>query len=146
MCAIGKSGEKALAGCSRSNQSPVKVANSRVGAKRDREKKVVSLMISLYCHKKHVGFWKDVCHRMGTSTLCTQCSELDRYARQRIDRCPFMETKTFCSNCRVHCYTPEMREKIKEVMRFSGPWMVFHHPIMALRHVIESKKEKKQRI
>ena len=144
MCAIGKSGEKALAGCSRSNQSPAKVANSRVGAKRDREKKVVSLMISLYCHKKHVGFWKDVHRRMGEPTLCAECAELDRYARQRIDRCPFMETKTFCSNCRVHCYKPEMREKIKEVMRFSGPRMVFHHPIMALRHVIESKKEKKR--
>lgn len=146
MCAIGKSGEKTVASRSRSNRPPAKVANSRVGAKREREKKVVSLMISLYCHKKHNGFRKDVHRRMGTSTLCTECSELDRYARQQIDRCPFMETKTFCSNCRVHCYTPEMREKIKEVMRFSGPRMLFHHPIMALRHVIESKKEKKQRI
>lgn len=146
MYVMSKSGEKAVASRSRSNQSPAKVANSRVGAKRDREKKVVSLMISLYCHKKHVGFRKDVHRRMGTSTLCTECAELDRYARQQIDRCPFMETKTFCSNCRVHCYKSEMREKIKEVMRFSGPRMVFHHPIMALRHVIESKKEKKQRI
>ena len=145
MCVMSKSSEKALAGRSRSNQSPAKVANSRVGAKREREKKVVSLMISLYCHKKHVGFWEDVHRQMGAPTLCAECAELDRYA-QRIDRCPFMETKTFCSNCRVHCYKPEMREKIKEIMRFSGPRMVFHHPIMALRHVIESKKEKKQRI
>ncbi|MFC2376348.1 MAG: nitrous oxide-stimulated promoter family protein [Lancefieldella sp.] len=146
MYVMSKSGEKAVASRSRSNQSPAKVANSRVGAKRDREKKVVSLMISLYCHKKHVGFRKGVHRQMGAPTLCAECAELDRYARQQIDRCPFMETKTFCSNCRVHCYTPEMREKIKEVMRFSGPRMLFHHPIMALRHVIESKKEKKQRI
>ena len=26
------------------------------------------------------------------------------YARECSDKCPFMETKTFCSNCRVHCY------------------------------------------
>lgn len=144
MCVMSKSSEKTLAGRSRSNQSPAKVASSRVGAKRDREKRVVSLMISLYCHKKHGGFRKGVHRRMGAPILCAECAELDRYARQQIDRCPFMETKTFCSNCRVHCYAPEMREKIKEVMRFSGPRMVFHHPIMALRHVIESKKEKKQ--
>ncbi len=144
MCVMSKSSEKALAGRSRSNRSPAKVDNSCVDTKRDREKRVVSLMISLYCHKKHDGFWKDVHRRMGAPILCAECAELDRYARQQIDRCPFMETKTFCSNCRVHCYTPEMREKIKEVMRFSGPRMVFHHPIMALRHVIESKKEKKQ--
>ena len=35
-------------------------------------------------------------------------------------------------------------EKIREVMRFSGPRMLFHHPIAAIRHVVESKKEKKK--
>lgn len=45
---------------------------------------------------------------------------------------------------KVHCYKPEMREKIREVMRFSGPRMIFHHPYLAIKHVIESKKEKKR--
>lgn len=99
--------------------------------KREREKKTVALMIRLYCKKKH-----------GTKeTLCPECEALLQYATLRSDKCPFMETKTFCSNCRVHCYKPEMREKIREVMRFSGPRMIFYHPIMALRHVVESKKE-----
>ena len=35
-----------------------------------------------------------------------------------------------------------MREKIRVVMRFSGPRMLFHHPVAAVRHVIETKKEK----
>ena len=48
----------------------------------------------------------------------------------------FMENKTFCSNCRVHCYKPEMREKIREVMRFSGPRMLLCHPILAVWHVV----------
>ena len=55
-----------------------------------------------------------------------------------------METKTFCSNCRVHCYKLEMRERIRKVMRFSGPRMLLYHPIMAIRHVIESRKEKRR--
>ena len=97
--------------------------------KRNREKEVVSLMIALYCRKKHGG-----------RTLCSDCAALDSYARQRSDRCPFMQTKTFCSNCRVHCYKPDMREKIRQVMRFSGPRMLFYHPILAIRHVIETKK------
>ena len=104
-----------------------------VQTKRDREKETVSLMIAIYCRKKH-----------GVKQLCPECAALDAYARQRSDKCPFMETKTFCSNCKVHCYKKDMREKIREVMRFSGPRMIFHHPIMAIRHVIESKKEKKQ--
>ncbi|WP_455044309.1 nitrous oxide-stimulated promoter family protein [Lancefieldella rimae] len=138
---MSKSGEKALAGRSRSNQVPVEGAGSRVSAKRDREKRVVSLMISLYCRKKHGNFWKSY---RGNSSLCAECAELDRYVRQQTDRCPVIATKTFCSNCRVHCYTPEMRERIKTVMRFSGPRMIFYHPIKAIRHVIESKREKKR--
>ena len=104
-----------------------------IKTKREREKEVVSLMIALYCRKKH-----------GCKTLCPKCAALDAYARQRSDNCPFMETKTFCSNCKIHCYKKDIREKIREVMRFSGPRMIFYHPIMAIHHVIESKKEKKQ--
>ncbi|MGN0479937.1 MAG: nitrous oxide-stimulated promoter family protein [Lachnospiraceae bacterium] len=105
-----------------------------VDTRREREKKLVSQMIALYCRKKHGG----------RHALCEECAELDGYARQRSDKCPFMETKTFCVNCKVHCYKPAMREKIREVMRFSGPRMIFSHPITALRHVIETGKEKKR--
>lgn len=101
--------------------------------KREREKRLVCQMIGLYCRKKHGG-----------KTLCANCRELAEYARSRSDKCPFMENKTFCSNCKVHCYKPEMREKIRAVMRFSGPRMIFHHPITAMRHVIEVKREKKR--
>ncbi len=104
-----------------------------VESKRQREKEVVSLMISLYCRKKH-----------GTKELCPQCAALDAYAKSRSDHCPFMESKTFCSNCKVHCYKPEMREKIRQVMAFSGPRMIFYHPVLAVRHLIESKKERKR--
>lgn len=107
---------------------------SNVETKRQREKQTVALMIRIYCRKNH-GV------RNG---LCPQCQQLHDYAALRSDKCPFMETKTFCSNCRVHCYKPEMREKIREVMRFSGPRMIFYHPVMAIRHVIESKKEAKR--
>lgn len=76
--------------------------------KREREKKTVTLMIRLYCQKNH-----------GTrGGLFPECRELADYAAMRSDKCPFMESKTFCSNCKVHCYKPEMREKIRMVMRF----------------------------
>lgn len=103
-----------------------------ISTKREREKELVSQMIALYCRKKH-----------GTRKgLCKECEELMTYAIMRSDKCPFMETKTFCSNCRVHCYKPVMREKIREVMKFSGPRMIFTHPIIVVRHMMEAKKEK----
>ena len=105
-----------------------------VQTKREREKEMVSRMIALYCRRNH--------HTKGT--LCPDCAALSDYARQRSDRCPFIETKTFCSNCWVHCYKPEMREKIRTVMRFSGPRMIFYHPAAAVRHVVETKRDKKR--
>ena len=103
--------------------------------KREREKKIVREMIALYCRKNH-----------GTKRgeLCRECENLCNYACLRSDKCPFMENKTFCSNCKVHCYKPEMREKICEVMRYSGPRMMFSHPVMAISHVVENKREKRR--
>lgn len=109
---------------------------NRVEIKRQQEKKIVALMIRLYCKKKH-GTKKE---------LCADCQALCDYAMLRSDKCPFMETKTFCSNCKVHCYKADMREKVREVMRFSGPRMIFHHPVMAVLHVIESKREKAEMV
>ena len=103
-------------------------------AKRLREKRMISEMIALYCRKKH--------HTRGD--LCPQCAALDAYAQMRSEKCPFMETKTFCSNCRIHCYKPDMRAKIREVMRFAGPRMILHHPVAAIRHVVETKKEQRR--
>ncbi len=100
--------------------------------KREDEIKVVGQMIEIYCKAHHKE-----------RHLCKECQDLYDYATKRVNHCPFMETKTFCSNCKVHCYKPEYREKIKEVMRFSGPRMLFVHPILAMKHVIEMKKEQK---
>ncbi|MDO4501323.1 MAG: nitrous oxide-stimulated promoter family protein [Erysipelotrichaceae bacterium] len=101
--------------------------------KREKEKQIVSLMIDIYCHKNH--------HTK--HGLCDKCQKLKEYSQHRSDLCPFMETKTFCSNCKVHCYKQDMRNEIKKVMRFSGPRMIFYHPILAISHVIESWKEKR---
>lgn len=104
--------------------------------KRQREQYVVEEMIRLYCRRNHP---KE--HRQ-KGELCSECRELADYAKARSQKCPFMETKTFCANCKVHCYQPQMRERIRKVMRFSGPRMLLHHPVLAVWHLICSKREK----
>ena len=105
------------------------------GSKRRKETQVVRLMIELYCRGRH-----------GTpkGRLCPECQALAEYAAQRVAHCPHMEIKTFCSNCKTHCYQPQMRERIRQVMRYSGPRILLHHPVMAVRHVVETVKEKKR--
>jgi hypothetical protein len=103
---------------------------SRIG----REKKTIEKMIGIYCHHYHKS----------KKFLCPECSALLEYAKNRLDKCPFQERKTTCANCRIHCYKPDMREKIKDVMRFSGPRMAYRHPILALFHALDGlKKEQK---
>ena len=48
-----------------------------------------------------------------------------------------MKEKTFCSQCRIHCYEKTMQKQIKQVMRYSGPRMIFYHPLLALRHALK---------
>ena len=45
--------------------------------------------------------------------------------------------KPTCSKCPVHCYKPEMRDRIREVMRYAGPRMYKRHPILTFFHVLD---------
>ncbi len=107
--------------------------SEQIEKKRQGEIRLISEMISLYCKKKHGS----------SGALCGECKALSDYAISRITRCPFMEKKSFCSYCPVHCYSPEMREKIRTVMRISGPSMLLHHPLLSITHAVEGMKNKK---
>lgn len=91
----------------------------------EEEKDTVEMMIRLYCR-----------HHEGNTQLCDNCRALLEYARTRLTRCPFGNGKTTCRKCTVHCYKPEMKQKMKEVMRYSGPRMLLYHPLEAIKHVI----------
>lgn len=90
----------------------------------DKEIAIVELMIRLYCRRKE-----------GNRELCSDCAALLDYARFRLRHCRFGNGKPSCRKCRVHCYRPEMRSRIRAVMRFSGPRMLLYHPLEFLRHI-----------
>ncbi|MHA1718220.1 MAG: nitrous oxide-stimulated promoter family protein [Promethearchaeota archaeon] len=96
-----------------------------------RERKTISIMIKSYCSSHHHTKEK----------LCDECQVLLDYAIIRIDSCPFSENKPTCEKCLIHCYKPEKREKIREVMRYAGPRMLLKHPILAIGHLIDSLKK-----
>jgi len=94
------------------------------------ERATVRAMIQIYCKGTHQS-----------KELCDECSNLWEYAELRLDKCPFGVEKPTCENCTVHCYKPEMRQQIREVMRYAGPRMIWHHPVMAIRHLIHNRKK-----
>ena len=96
----------------------------------EKEKDVVTKMITIYCRSKHKS----------GNQLCNECEVLNTYALQRLERCPFGEGKPTCGSCTIHCYKKDMREKIKTVMRYSGPRLLFIHPIVTIKHMIRERK------
>lgn len=92
----------------------------------EKEKIIVEQMIRLYC-----------CKRDRQTTLCPKCQELLKYALSRLDRCRFGNSKPTCKKCPIHCYRPDMKERIRVVMRWSGPRMIFYHPIATIKHLFK---------
>lgn len=87
-------------------------------------------MIRVYCRSKHDS-------RKG---LCSECRELEEYAHQRLEKCKFGEDKPNCDSCPIHCYKPQMRERVKEVMRYAGPRMLIYDPVLAIKHLFRKLK------
>lgn len=96
-----------------------------------RERKTVECMIRIYCRD----------HHKTEGELCDACRELTEYTRLRLKNCPFQENKTTCGKCPVHCYKPKMRAKIRKVMRYAGPRMILHHPLLAIGHMIDGLRK-----
>lgn len=94
------------------------------------EFKTVSAMMEIYC-KKHHGV---------KSGLCADCKELLLYAETKLDRCPYGQDKPTCNKCPIHCYKPEPKEQMRQVMIYAGPRMLLNHPILAIRHLRHEKR------
>lgn len=109
----------------------VKARDGVDGARRvARERKTVTAMLRLYCRLRHGG----------GKVLCDECRELHEYAMHRLDRCPFGTEKPTCASCPVHCYRADRRAQIREVMRFAGPRMLWRHPYLTIRHLLDDRQ------
>ena len=97
----------------------------------ERERRTVEAMIRLYCKGRHGK----------PDGLCADCAALWDYVQLRLERCPFQENKPTCVGCPIHCYQPALREKIQTVMRYAGPRMLWHHPILAVRHMRDASRK-----
>ena len=91
-------------------------------------------MIELYCRGYH----------QTQKFLCEECRSLLAYAEDRLDKCPYQEQKPTCAKCPIHCYKPEMRHNVRAVMKYSGPRMIYRHPVEAFRHLMDERRSAKQ--
>ena len=96
-----------------------------------RELRTVTAMVRIYCDNAHDAAVED----------CAHCGELLAYSTHRLERCPFGEEKSTCANCTIHCYRPDVRERVRAVMRYSGPRMLLRHPYLAIAHLRDGRRK-----
>ncbi|MBN2159732.1 MAG: nitrous oxide-stimulated promoter family protein [Spirochaetes bacterium] len=63
---------------------------------------------------------------------CTDCSKLILHAASKRLLCPY-KPKPACKKCPTHCYGPGYRERIREVMRYSGKRLIMRGRLGLIR-------------
>ena len=94
-----------------------------MGKRIESEKRIIEVMIRLYCRKK-----------LHAEELPEEYKELLEYAHKRLSCCRFGDKKTSCKLCPIHCYGRDKREMMREVMRWCGPRMLVYHPLVTIAH------------
>ena len=101
--------------------------------------KVIVKFIAVHCAARHRGqnrvslppdlaaiFPKGV-------SLCADCGELIAYALLKRKKCP-LDPKPTCKHCHIQCYSNEHRNKMKQIMAFSGRKMILRGRLDYLWH------------
>lgn len=94
--------------------------------------KVLSLFVEIYCQNHHKDKEKNIVRTNGllknfstelSRKLCKECERLLLYSVTKRVLCPY-EPKPACKKCPAPCYKDGFREKMREVMRFSGAYLI----------------------
>lgn len=92
--------------------------------KENKDIKVIAGFVGVYCRGKHGTRKRE---------LCRECAELLAYAEQKRRKCP-LDPKPACKHCPIHCYAKEQRNRIREVMAYSGKRLLLRGRLDLLWH------------
>jgi len=109
-----------------------------------RDLKTLALFVGLYCKHHHQNSDRkpmslkthDIESIAGHQIdLCDDCSKLLTHAFVKRSVCP-MDPKPACKHCPKHCYAPQYRAQIREVMKSSGMRLMLTGRIHYLLHLL----------
>lgn len=107
--------------------------------KEKKDLKVLALFTSVYCRDHHqqerqsLGNLPEALSGLKRYRCCPDCLDFLQYAIERRLKCP-LEDKPTCKDCTIHCYRPGHRERVREVMRYSGKTLIRRGRIDLLWH------------
>ena len=85
--------------------------------------RLIGKFVEVYCAGKHGAIERaalSLPDGLGERHLCSECTAFMSYAVVRRMKCPLEAEKPSCKHCRINCYAPLQREKVREIMSYSG--------------------------
>lgn len=119
--------------------------SERLDGKKEKDIRVLRDFVKVFCREKHHAvpkeplFLKDArlkqCLGSQQLRLCADCARLLQHGMAKLALCPY-DPKPMCKKCPTHCYAPGYRERVREVMRFSGWYLVKHGRLDLVFHYL----------
>lgn len=107
----------------------------RLTTKKEKDIRILADFVAIFCRENHTDGEKSAFFiRDGslqnslkgrTAMLCQDCQKLLTHGIAKLLQCPY-DPKPMCKKCQTHCYAPGYRERMREVMKFSGLYLVKH--------------------
>lgn len=94
----------------------------------DKDRKTLEAIGLIYCRAHHESASKD------EAGLCPSCREAVDATLERAQNCP-NDHDGNCQDCDIKCQRGEAQERIKRIMRYSAPRMLFRHPLMTFEYL-----------
>ena len=85
--------------------------------------RLIAKFVEVFCQGRHGGIERPAFHLpagLGERGLCPDCAAFMEYAIAKRLKCPLEAEKPTCKRCRIHCYAKAEREKVREIMAWSG--------------------------
>jgi hypothetical protein len=112
----------------------------------DKEKddiRTLMKFVSIFCRENHKGEKAPFSFKLLDTkeidekevSLCPECSRLLTYGLTMRMKCPH-DPKPMCKKCDTQCYRGDYKDKIREVMKFSGIYLVKHGRLDMLYHYL----------
>ena len=114
-----------------------------VSEKEKEDIRVLMKFVGIYCREHHNGEKASFSFKpfdikeieKKEIPLCQECNRLLTYGLTMRLKCPH-DPKPMCKKCVTQCYKGEYKEKIREIMKFSGIYMIKHGRVDMLYHYL----------
>jgi hypothetical protein len=117
--------------------------SSELSNKERADIRILMKFVGIFCRENHKGEKVPFVFRLLDLTeiekreipVCPECKKLLTYGLTMRLKCPH-DPKPMCKKCETQCYHGDYKARVREVMKFSGIYLVKHGRLDLLYHYL----------